>query len=117
MARKIIILERLELDGGWKANVAYWADVPENVQDYYANENATSAVKDASLAEVGAIKDGAVREKVETVSFNPAPTQATIDANLLAGQSAWQDAVNSEAEFRFSQYGRSFDGAAWNPTE
>jgi hypothetical protein len=115
MPRQIIILERLELEGGWKANVAYWADVPENVRDYYANENATSAVKDATLSELGAIRDGAVRERVETVSFNPAPAQSVIDATLIAGQAVWQDQVNTEAAFRFSQYGRSYDGSAWNP--
>lgn len=115
MARTITILERLDYPGGWKANVAYWADVPLAAQAYYANPGAGSQFKDATLAELGAIQDGAVREQVDTVAFPPESVhdQATIDAQLLANQVAWQSAVNAEAAAKLAQYGRYWDGTQW----
>lgn len=113
MARMIIIGKAAEDPAvRFHRTVYYWADVPAGKEAHYADAGAESQVPDITQAELGAIQDGSVRETATTVSFPPGTTQAVIDANLIAGQAAWQAMVNADATL-FDGSGKYWNGSDW----
>lgn len=111
MARKIIILDRVNLPSDQDYRVAFWLDVAPSRQTFYANASAVSAVKDATQAEVDAIKAGAVVEEIVQV---PARAGLGQSALLAALATRYND---RQAEFTarnpWARYGSYWDGSAW----
>ena len=88
-----------------------WADVPAGNQAAYRNPTATSAYENATPAELQAIRDGLVAEKVAEYQRD-ASTMAAMQAALDAEWSAWQAKVT--ADVSWADYGRYSDNAgAW----
>lgn len=111
MARKIVILDRLNLPSDQDYRVAFWLGVVPARQPFHANAAAVSAVKDATQAEIDAIKAGAIIEEVITV---PAPS-STGQAALLAALVARYNVRQAEITARnpWARYGSYWDGSAW----
>jgi hypothetical protein len=108
MAKRIIILERVN-PTNWQA--CFWLTVPAARVSFHANPDATSAYKLASAEELGALRDGTVIERVDTVSVPQNPNLAQIAAALQARWTAMQADV--DAENTYGRYGTFWDGTAW----
>ena len=111
MARKIIILERLNIPSDQDYRVAFWLDVPVARRPFYANAAATSAVKDATQAEIDAIKAGAVVEETMVVPARASATQAVLLAALVTRYNARQAEIT--ARNPWARYGSFWDGTSW----
>lgn len=112
MARKIILLERLSDAGDpLTFRYVYWADVPAARQALAAKPAFVSAVLDATAAEKTALQSGAVAEVVRTSAWPAGATIATIQADLIAGFTAYQAQVS--AYNPWLRYGTSWDGTTW----
>ncbi len=111
MARKIIILERVNIPSDQDFRVAFWLDVPAARQPFHANPAAVSAVKDATQAEVDAIKAGAVVEETHVVPARSNATQAALLAALVTRYNARQ--AEFTARNPWARYGSFWDGSAW----
>lgn len=107
MAKRIILLEKT---GQRTYRFALWADVPVARRPYYANVDAISAYLDASVAEVDAIKAGAVRELVDTLSGENL-TLAQVQALLIARWTAFQNEITNYNPW--DRYGSIWDGTSW----
>ena len=110
MAKKIIFLERLSTQKA-SFRVAYWADVPSARQTFYADASKASAWGDASAAEIIALQNGSVVERVETFSAQVQRTRAEIKMALQVRWVAFQAEINAANPWNF--YGSSWDGTAW----
>lgn len=112
-AKRVIILNRVF--GSMDSRAVLWADVPAGNQIAYRNPAAVSAYENAAPAEVQAIRDGAVAEKVVTYNRNPTTTTlATMQADLQPLWTAFQNEVT--AVVAWSEYGSFWDGATWAAT-
>jgi len=111
MAKKIIILERLDEPSDYNFNVLFWLDVPAERQRFFANPAATSAYKDATPEEIAAIQNGQIKEVVQKCSYLAGTTIAAIIADLQAKYSANQAALNSHNPW--VRYGTYWDGSSW----
>lgn len=111
MARKIIILDRLNLPSDQDYRVAFWLAVPPERQSFYADATAKSRVIGATGAEVSAIQNGAV---VEVVELFPRPAATTL-ANLRTALIGRFNALQADLTLRnpYDRYGTSWDGTAW----
>lgn len=115
MARRIIILDRIPMNGRLAFNYALWADVPAARQPFYANPSAKSAWTGASTQENAAIASGAILESVGAYQDRtPRATETIADvrAALQAAWAAFQDQVTN-ADVKWSRYGTSWDGTSW----
>lgn len=114
-AKRVIILDRAG-PGLQAFRAALWADVPAGNQIAYANPSATSEYDNATPAELQAIRDGAVAEKV--IQWSPPSGalawNAACQAALQAEWTAWQAEVTASAAW--NDYGRFWDGSAWQNT-
>jgi hypothetical protein len=111
MARKIIILDRVNLPSDQDYRVAFWLDVPAARQPFYANAAAASAVTGATQAEVDALKSGAVVERIEAVPARANATQAALLAALVTRHGVLQSELTNRNPW--VRYGSFWDGTAW----
>lgn len=71
MARRIYIKSRsAEEDPTLSLTLVYWIDIPPARRTEFANPTATSVVPDATAAEIQAIRDGAIAERVRSFVFS-----------------------------------------------
>ena len=135
MAKKIIILNRLNEPSDMTFRYAMWAVVPAARVSAYANATATSAYSGATAAELLAIQNGQVTERVvvwqataavpiatiqaATAAVPIATIQAalvavpiaTIQAALVAEFAKFQAEIN--ARNPTGRFGTFWDGATW----
>lgn len=109
MAKKIIVLERLENDLSFK--YAFWATVPSARKPYYANSSATSVYKDISAGELTSIQDGSIAEKVDIGTYASGTSVASIQTDLISKFNEYQNFITNFNPF--IQYGRFYDGSSW----
>lgn len=109
MAKKIIILEKLEEDLSFR--VAFWATVPTARKALYANAAASSQYKDISGPELTSLQDGSVIEKVETLQYASGTALSAIQSNVISRFNDFQDSITNFNPF--VQYGRFWDGSGW----
>jgi hypothetical protein len=118
-SKRVIILEGKDATRTYR--VCYWLDVPAIRRPFYANANRVSAYRDATAAELTALRDGSVAEVVETVTFPLARTVAQIQGDLAARWQAGQTAMTNGGAIlgvetnQFERYGTFLagDGSAW----
>lgn len=118
MAKRIIILDRLPMNGRLAFNYVLWADVPSARQSFYADANAKSLWTGASVTENAAIASGAVLERAGVYQDRTANATETIADVRNALQTAWtafQDEVTN-GDVRWSRYGTNWDGTTWTAT-
>lgn len=111
MARKIIILDRVNLPSDQDYRVAFWLDVPAARHLFYADPAAVSNVKDATPAELTALRAGEVVEEIHTVPARANTTQAPLLASLVTRYNARQ--AEFTARNPWARYGSFWDGSAW----
>ena len=108
----IVILERTSMHPEVVQYVLR-AAVPAARQSYYADPEKTSAYRDASVADLTALRAGQYLEHVDTmtVSNDPVPV---LKSRLIGQQAAWQAAVTDDGVYNpFKYYGTRWDGATW----
>lgn len=108
-AKRVILLGRTHPTAAFYRYVL-WADVPSGNQIAYRNPSATSEYENATPAELQAIRDGLVAERVGQYQKDSA-TLATIQTALEAEQTSFQTEVTNQASW--ADYGRYWDGTAW----
>ena len=102
----------LDMQGG-SLNFALWADTPSGVEGFYANPDAVSAWKDASLLDNIEIRDGRVVERVGRLALNsPPPSKAQVRADIEKLWQRHQNEISSADHYRV--YGTVWDGASWS---
>lgn len=112
MARKIIILEKLEAPAGAsKFRVALWADVPSTRWTYFADPNKSSPVKDASAQELSDLRAGKFLELIVEPQWDVGQGIGAIQGFLQAKHGAYQTEVT--AYNPFVRYGTFWDGTTW----
>ncbi len=111
MARKIIILDRVNLPSDQDFRVAFWLDVAVPRQPFYADATAVSAVIGATADELAAIRSGAVVEEVQTVPARSNATQAALLSALVTRYNARQ--AEFTARNPWARYGSFYDGTGW----
>ena len=111
MARKIIVLERVDEPSDSSFRYALWADVPASRQVIYADSLKTSLVSDITAPELAALRAGAVVERVGTAQFPASTTLATMKTVLIAAHAAFQADVTSRNAWKY--YGTFWDGTTW----
>lgn len=111
MARKIIILERLNEPSDQDFRYLCWCDVPQGRESLYANEKKESVFKDATADETAALQEGRVVEFVDVLSNPAGATRAQIKAKLQAKFAEFQARVTNYNPGKF--YGSSWDGSTW----
>lgn len=111
MAKRIVILERINEPSDLAFQFVLWADVPVARQARYADPNATSAYAEATAAEIDAIKTGAVAEQLGSGTAAAGTPLAQIYAKLETRWEQWQDEVNTRNPW--VRYGSSWDGTTW----
>jgi hypothetical protein len=110
MAKKIIILERIE-PSDVSFRFVLWATVPTGRAIAYADPTTTSQFKSATPEELAALQAGEVVERADTGTYPSGTTQAEIEADLVVRFNAFQaeiDAANPTV-----RYGTFFDGMIW----
>jgi hypothetical protein len=110
----IIILERTSVN---PATVSYVlrATVPAARQVYFADPNKTSAYKDASVADITALRAGQILERVASDVIT-GKTVAQLKATLQQLQTDFQAEVNGQSFNPWQYYGSSWDGTTWTVT-
>ena len=89
------------------------AAVPTARQSYFANPDATSAYKNATEAELVALRAGQYVEVVRESPFG-GMTVPQIKTWLIEAQTALQAKVNADAGWNpFKYWGTSWDGSTW----
>ena len=107
MAKKIIILDKTEAG---RFRYVLWADVPILRQSMYASPGASSAFKNASAAELDALKNGSVVEMSDVLAID----NLTIPTAQIELQKLWTEFQNRiNAHNPWNRYGSFWDGAAW----
>lgn len=113
MARKIIILDRVNLPSDQDFRVVFWLDVPASRQAFYAKADATSEFVGATPEELAALRSGAVVERVLVVPATAGTGQSSLLAALVNRYNAMQ--AEFTARNPWARYGSSWDGSAWTP--
>jgi len=108
MSKKIIVLEKLPAN---QFLVCFWVAVPSPRISYHENASATSAYKGATAEELGALRDGSVVERTETVTVPPSATMADMQTQLEAMWQMFQTAISNEVTYL--RYGTNWDGTTW----
>lgn len=117
MARKIIILEKLDSPPGLNHyRYALWADVPAARQPYYANTSTdpnvvVTAVKDATAGEIAAIKAGQIAERVAEQQWATGVSLVSIQGQLITAFNDFQAEVT--AYNPWLRLGTFWDGTSW----
>lgn len=108
----IVILERT---GVTPLELRYLlrAQVPVARRTYFADPNAVSAYKGASVADNDALKSGEYVEVVREHLFTGL-NQAQIRSTLIEEQAAFQAKVTADSGWNpYKYYGTRWDGATW----
>jgi hypothetical protein len=120
MARQVVVLEQDSSEStNIKFKAAFWLSVPVARQFYFANATAQSAVKDGSVttAELTALQNGSVLERVYQMIYPPGTTIAQIEADLQSKYATAQASLTAQsAEFAdtvLTRYGSFWDGTTW----
>lgn len=113
MARKIIILDRVNLPSDQDYRVAFWLSVPVSRRTFYADATKASVVIGAAAQEVSAIQSGAVVEVIETLSQTEKLPVGQVMAALEKRHAELQPALTDRNPWQ--RYGSSWDGSAWSP--
>ena len=111
MAKKIIVLDKTNQTGYFELTYLYWLDVPVNQQALRANAGVVSAYKDATQAEIDALKAGQVVEVSNTSSFANGTAVNAIKAALSSGYTQAQDMIDNSPQWNY--YGTYWDGTTW----
>lgn len=112
--KRVIILERVP--GNLPAmRIAFWLEVPAELQAKFANPRAQSAFRGVSVDELQALRDGVIVERVEQMSSKVALTLTEIRAGLEAAWRQKQDELTAAAGGA-GVIGSAWDGAAWAAT-
>lgn len=111
MAKKIIILERINEPSDNDFKYVLWATVPVGRESFYTNINAKSEYKAATAEELQDIKDGKVIERSGLISKTESVTFANIKNDLEKLFKDFQDEINNKKPFL--RYGTFWDGTAW----
>lgn len=114
MARQIIILDRVGFPSDDAFRVAFWLDVPVARRPFYADAAFVSAVMGTEapdVLELAALREGAVKEIVETIYLPTNTTLAAIRTRLAARRAELQAEVT--AKNLWARYGTFFDGTTW----
>lgn len=111
MARKIIILDEILDSSDLLLNYAMWLDVPEARRVVIAEANATSVVKDATAAELEALRTGEVIEVASRIGSPKGTDISVVKAKLETLYNAQQTELNNKNAYKF--YGEAFNGTAW----
>jgi len=110
MARfRVIVLDQPDARS---YRVALWADVPVAVQPLYADPALTSAWKDATIADLTALRNGSVTETITSLSLDEDMGQAGVRTRLEAMWAEFQQHVTQRNPLR--RYGTTWDGATWS---
>lgn len=109
--RQIIIQDRINIPSDFSFRYVFWVTVPSSRQSFYANPSATSAVKDASSAELLAIQNGQVLEKQDIGMYVAGTSISSIQADLISKWNTYQAYINSANPWQY--YGSSWDGSVW----
>lgn len=115
MAKRIIILDRLPMNGRLAFNYVLWAEVPLARQPFYTNAGAKSVWAGASVQENADIAAGIILERAGVYQDRtPLATETIADvrAALQAAWAAFQNEVTN-TDVRWSRYGTSWDGTTW----
>jgi len=115
VARRIILLERADDAGQIGLHIILWADVPVARQPRYANATATTAVTDATAAELLAIQTGAIAEESRIAHWPAGTAVATILAQIVTGWNAYQARITTINPW--SNYLSSWDSATQTWTQ
>lgn len=112
--KKVIILERsperLEF------RYALWGDVPAARQEFFADPARESVYKDASAAEITALQNGSVAERVGIAAYPAGTAIAVIQTELANLWTAFQAELNvatNSAQNPYQRYGTTWDGTTW----
>lgn len=111
MARLIIILDKQDAGGDIGFKVAFWASVPAARQTFLVDATRKSAVVGLSAAELTAIQNGSVLEKVDSFRFPAGTTITQVQAALLVAYNAFQSDVTNLNPWQ--RYGTFWDGTTW----
>lgn len=111
MARKIVVLNRVDIPSDFNFMVAFWPTVPTQRQTYYANANKTSQVRTITAPELAELQSGQITEVVKKMNFSAGTPQGIITSALVAEFNKIQDEVNGYNEWNY--YGTSWDGTSW----
>ncbi len=110
--KKIIILEKTNMQNYQTVSCLFWLAIPHLQRPVYANPGAVSLYKQTTPEELQMIKDGLVIEMQKTLSFSEDTTLDQIKAKLLADYNTEQS--NIETETKYDYYGTSWDGTSWS---
>ena len=112
---KIIILERINEPSDFSFRFAMYATVPATRESKYLNAEKTSAVASLDPTQLQLIKDGKIVESIETAEFLAGTPIATIQAELIKRQQAFQAKVDATNPWKY--YGTAYDGTKWTVTQ
>lgn len=112
MARKIIILDRVDEPSDLNFNVVFWLTVKTVRQVYNADATKVSKVKDATTQEIQDIKDGKIVEVLEKASFPSSAQSTDVRTKLVARYNELQADLDTKNPWKF--FGTFWDGTAWN---
>lgn len=111
MSRKIIILDRTGLPSDQNYRVAFWLDVPVARRPFYANASAVSQVRDATQAEIDAIRAGSIVEEIIEVPAVAGVGQAGLLAAMVNRYTLRQ--TEFTARNPWARYGSYWNGTSW----
>lgn len=111
MAKKIIILEQINLPSDSDYRYVFWANVPTARQPYYANPDFVSAYKDATTEEIAALRSGSVVEHVDVIPRPAGTTLNQLAAALITRFNTYQYQITNWNPY--SRFGTYYDGSTW----
>ena len=91
--------------------VAFWADVPSQRQQFFANLAAKSVWTGALAADTAQLVSGAVVEQVGTYSPESSKSNPQLQTDLIAAWTAYQAQISALNNWK--NYGTTFDGTLW----
>jgi hypothetical protein len=111
MAKHIIILERMGAPSDLNYRYLLWADVPAARQRFYAGLQVASNYRDATSAELEALRSGAVVEEIRSRVFLSGTPLATMTAALEQDFNDFQSAITNSNSL--GRYGSYWNGVTW----
>lgn len=115
MAKKIIILERVNEPSDYSFKYVFWLDVPLTRQTMYANPDAVSMYKDATVAEIDTIRNGTIYEFSGEAFYPVGTSLSVITSDLIAKFNREQIRINNTNPW--VKYGTYWDGSIWTNKE
>jgi len=106
MAQKIILLRQVGMPSDLNYEVAFWLDVAEARQQFYANPAATSVLKGIAAPELASLQAGEIIEVVHTIPAEVGTPLATVKQAARAKLTSLQQELNRDNTF--NRYGTSW---------